>query len=149
MSSGLFEDSHVIQRYNRPMDQHLDVNDPRYRELAASILRRHDNNLPEANIVSAVRDFFIQIGLANADEIIEENSPSDDSRRAVDLTALDAFVEFKRRIGTADGFSLYPANVAQIDEYLDLSKSAGKGLRTGILTDGKYWLLRWPEALTG
>ena len=128
------------------MDAHLDVNDPRYRELAAAILRRHENNELEANIASAVRDFFIQTGLANADEIIEENPPSDDSRRAVDLTALDTFVEFKRRIGTASGFSPDPANVAQIDEYLALSKSAGKGVRTGILTDGKYWLLRWPEA---
>ena len=128
------------------MDAHLDVNDTRYRELAASILRRHENNELEANIASAVRDFFIQTGLANADEIIEENPPSDDSRRAVDLTALDTFVEFKRRIGTTGGFSPDRANVAQIDEYLDLSKSAGKGLRTGILTDGKYWLLRWPEA---
>ena len=27
-----------------------------------------------------------------------------------------------------------------------MSKAAGKGVRTGILTDGKYWLLRWPEA---
>ena len=128
------------------MDTHLDVNDSRYRDSAAAILRRHDNNEVEANIASAVRDFFILTGLANADEIVEENPPSDDSRRAVDLTALDTFVEFKRRIGTASGFNPDPANVSQIDEYLALSKSAGKGVRTGILTDGKYWLLRWPEA---
>ena len=128
------------------MAAHLDPNDPRYRDLAAAILRRHDNNEAEANIASSVRDFFILTGLANADEIIEENPPSDDSRRAVDLTALDTFVEFKRRIGTTSGFSPDPANVSQIDEYLELSKSAGKGVRTGILTDGKYWLLRWPGA---
>ena len=132
------------------MAAHLDPNDPRYRDLAAAILRRHDNNEAEANIASSVRDFFILTGLANADEIIEENPPSDDSRRAVDLTALDTFVEFKRRIGTTSGFSPDPANVSQIDEYLELSKSAGKGVRTGILTDGKYWLLRWPgQGLSG
>ena len=128
------------------MESHLDLNDPRYRDAALAILRRHDNNEVEANIASAVRDFFILTGLANADEIVEENPPTNESRRAVDLTALDTFVEFKRRIGTASGFNPDPANVAQIDEYLELSKSAGKGVRTGILTDGKYWLLRWPDA---
>ncbi len=128
------------------MESHLDLNDPRYRDAALAILRRHDNNEVEANIASAVRDFFILTGLANADEIVEENPPTNESRRAVDLTALDTFVEFKRRIGTAGGFNPDPANVAQIDEYLELSKSAGKGVRTGILTDGKYWLLRWPDA---
>ena len=128
------------------MDAHLDVNDPRYRDFAAAILQRHDNNEVEANIASAVRDFFTQTGLANADEIVEENPPSHDSRRAVDLTALDTFVEFKRRIGTTSGFNPDPANVSQIDEYLELSKSASEGVRTGILTDGKYWLLRWPGA---
>ena len=128
------------------MDVHLEVNDPRYAQAAAAILRRHDNFEAEANITTAVRDFLILTGLANADEIIEENPPSDDSRRAVDLTALDTFVEFKRRIGTAGGFNPDPANVAQLDEYLELSKSTGKGVRTGILTDGRYWLLRWPGA---
>ena len=128
------------------MDAHLNVNDPRYLDAAAAILRRHDNFEAEANITTAVRDFLIITGLVNADEIIEENPPSVESRCAVDLTALDTFVEFKRRIGTAGGFNPDPANVAQIDGYLELSKSAGKGVRTGILTDGKYWLLRWPQA---
>ena len=128
------------------MDAHLNVNDPSYRDAAAAILRRHDNFEAEANITTAVRDFLIVTGLVNADEIIEENPPSVGSRCAVDLTALDTFVEFKRRIGTAGGFNPDPANVAQIDGYLELSKSADKGVRTGILTDGKYWLLRWPRA---
>ena len=114
--------------------------------LGAAVLRRHDNFEAEANITTAVRDFLILTGLANADEIIEENPPSDGSRQAVDLTALDTFVEFKRRIGTASVFNPDPANVAQLDEYLELSKAAGKGVRTGILTDGRYWLLRWTSA---
>ena len=128
------------------MNTHLDVNDPAYRDAAAAILRRHDNFEAEANITTAVRDFLILTGLADGDEIIEENPPSDTSRRAVDLTALDTFIEFKRRVGTAGGFNPDPLNVQQLDEYLDLSKAAGKGVRTGILTDGRYWLLRWPEA---
>ena len=131
------------------MDTHLDVNDPAYRDAAAAILRRHDNFEAEANITTAVRDFLILTGLADGDEIIEENPPADSpsaSRRAVDLTALDTFIEFKRRVGTTGGFNPDPAHVQQLDEYLDLSKAAGKGVRTGILTDGRYWLLRWPEA---
>ena len=82
------------------MAPHLDTNDPKYAEAAAEILRRHDNAEPEANITSAVRDFLITVGLAQRDEIKEENPPAQGSRRAVDLTALDTFVEFKTRIGT-------------------------------------------------
>ena len=130
------------------MPTHLDISDPRYADAAAAILRRHDNFEAEANITTAVRDFLILTGLANPHEIVEENPPSDASRRAVDLTALDTFIEFKRRIGTspAGGFNPDPAHVQQLDDYLELSKADGKGVRTGILTDGKYWLLRWPEA---
>ena len=79
------------------MVTHLDIGDGRYAEAAAAILRRHDNFEAEANITTAVRDFLILTGLADGDEIVEENPPSDDSRRAVDLTALDTFIEFKRR----------------------------------------------------
>ena len=128
------------------MTTHLDMNDPKYQAAAASILHRHDNLEPEANITTAVRDFLLLTGLARPDEIIEENPPSDGSRLAVDLTALDTFIEFKRRIGTNAGFDPDPANVQQLDDYLAASKSSGRGVRTGILTDGKYWLLRWPEA---
>ena len=128
------------------MTTHLDISDGRYADAAAAILRRHDNFEAEANITTAVRDFLILTGLADGDEIIEENPPADASRRAVDLTALDTFIEFKRRVGTTGGFNPDPANVQQLDEYLELSKAAGKGVRTGILTDGRYWLLRWPEA---
>ena len=128
------------------MIDHLDTSDGRYEAAATAILTRHHNFEAEANITTAVRDFLILTNLARGDEIIEENPPTDTSRRAVDLTALDTFIEFKRRIGTAGGFNPDPANVKQLDDYLELSKAAGKGVRTGILTDGKYWLLRWPEA---
>ncbi len=128
------------------MTTHLNPNDPRYPESAGEILRRHENGEPEANITSAVRDFLILTDLAKSQEIIEENPPSEGSRKAVDLTALGTFIEFKRRIGTTGGFNPDPANVVQLDGYLELSQADGKGVRTGILTDGKYWLLRWPGA---
>ena len=127
------------------MPIHIDPNDPKYRKGAAEIARRHDNFEPEANITSAVRDFFILTGLARREEMVEENPPSGASRRAVDLTALDTFIEFKRRIGTASGGEPDPENVKQLDDYLAQSADQGK-IRMGVLTDGKHWLLRWPGA---
>ena len=44
------------------------------------------------------------------------------------------------------GFNPDPVYVNQIDDYLALSAKDGKGVRTGILTDGKHWLLRWHGA---
>ena len=124
---------------------HIDTSDPRYRNAASEILRRHDNFEPEANITSAVRDFLILTGLARSEEMVEENPPSEASRRAVDLTALDTFIEFKRRVGTAPGGEPDPENVKQLDDYLTQSASQGR-VRMGVLTDGRRWLLRWPGA---
>ena len=127
------------------MSIQIDYNDPLYAQAAAEILRRYDNGEPEANITSAVRDFLILTGLVRGDEIVEENPPAQGSRRAVDLAALDTFIEFKRRIGTTGGFNPDPENVQQLDDYLAQSASQGR-VRMGILTDGKRWLLRWPNA---
>ena len=126
---------------------HINIGDPKYLNAAEQILRRHDNFEPEANITSAVRDFLILTGLARSEEMIEENPPSDASRRAVDLTALDTFIEFKRRIGTASGSAPNPQYVEQLDDYLTQSESRGR-VRMGVLTDGKRWLLRWPSFTT-
>ena len=117
----------------------IDYNDPRYRTLAESILQRHQRGEHEANITSAVRDFLIATGLARAREIVEEVHPGDASRKSVDLTALDAYIEFKRRTGL-------PPNreyVAQLDGYLEQAQRAGR-VRMGVLTDGRHWFLRWP-----
>ena len=127
------------------MSVQIDYTDPRYAQAAAEILRRHDSGEPEANITSAVRDFLIVTGLVRGDEIVEENPPAQGSRRAVDLAALDTFIEFKRRIGTAGGFNPNPEYVQQLDDYLEQSEEQGR-MRMGILTDGKRWLLRWPNA---
>ena len=124
-----------------------DINDPRFKELAGAILLRYERGEAEANITSAVRDFLIATELAKSNEMVEENPPSDTSRRAVDLTALDTFMEMKRRVSNMQaGFDPDPEYVNQLDDYLELSATQGKGVRTGILTDGKQWLLRWPGA---
>ena len=83
--------------------------------------------------------------LVNPSDVVEENPPAQGSRRAVDLTALDTFIEFKRRIGSTGGNAPDPDNVEQLDDYLAQSNKQGR-VRMGILTDGKHWLLRWPNA---
>ena len=127
------------------MPSQLKPDDPTVTHAAAELLRRHELGEPEANITTAVRDFLVATNLAKAEEIDEENPPSEGSRRAVDLTALDTFIEVKQRIGTVAGFTPDPDNVRQLDDYLEESQEARK-VRTGILTDGKYWVLRWPGA---
>ncbi len=122
----------------------LSYDDPTCKAAAAEILRRHEEGAAEANITSAVRDFLVVTGLAKVDEMVEENPPSEGSRRAVDLTALDTFIEFKRLIG--NGIEPSPEYVQQLDDYLEASAETRNGVRMGILTDGKYWVLRWPNA---
>ena len=124
---------------------HIDINDPKYPQAAAEILQRHNSVEAEANITTAVRNFLTTTGLVKDAAIVEESSPAQGSRQAVDLTALDTFIEFKRRIGTTGGLDPDPQNIRQIDDYLAQSQKLGR-VRMGILTDGKHWLLRWPGA---
>ena len=125
------------------MTQYIKPNDPKYAKAAAEILRRHNRGEAEANITSAVRDFLTLTKLVKSEEIKEEDAPALGSRQAVDLTALDTFIEFKRRIG--NGLNPNPEYVQQLDDYLEQSNKQGR-VRMGILTDGKHWLLRWPDA---
>ena len=127
------------------MTEQIDYNSEAGRQAAADMLRRHDDFEVEANITSAIRYFLTQTGLAKSEEIVEENPPSDGSRRAVDLTALDTFIEVKRRISTTRGVVANDEYVRQIDDYLRDSEAQGR-VRMGVLTDGKHWLLRWPNA---
>ena len=124
----------------------IDYDDPRYQAAAAAILQRHDNNEPEANITSAVRDFLLCTGLVDANEVAEEVAPSDRSMRAVDLKASNTFIEIKKRISTTSGFNPNEIYVKQLDEYLAESMTYGWRAWMGVLTDGRYWLLRWPNA---
>ena len=127
------------------MTTQTDAEDPRYSDAARQLLSRYDNFEAEANVTSAVRDFLITTGLANSEEIVEGNAPALGSRSAVDLTALDTFIEVKRRISMAASGEPNPDYVRQLDDYLAQSARDNR-VRMGILTDGKHWLLRWPDA---
>ena len=115
------------------------------REIAAELLRRHGELQTEANITSQIREFLVRTGLVESSDINEEISPAEGSGNSVDLAALDTLIEVKRRIG--NGIVPDPAHVAQLDGYLTAAMDASKGVRIGILTDGKHWLLRWPNAV--
>ncbi len=109
---------------------------------AQQILHRHDGGSTESEIGAAIRDFLIESGLARADEIEQEQPPAPDAAGFVDLRTPDVIIEFKRRIGTR----LEPtaAHVQQLDQYLEAAVNSHQTQRLGLLTDGKYWLLRTP-----
>ena len=110
---------------------------------ADRILQRYRRNDAEANITSAIRDFIVSANLAKPDEMQEEVHPSDASRSLVDLRTAGALIEVKRRIaGGNDGPVPDPQHVRQLDDYLLESQAAGSGVRLGVLTDGRRWLIR-------
>ncbi len=115
------------------------------REVALELLRRHGELQAEANITSQIREFLVRTGLVESGDIREEVAPAEGSGNSVDLAALDTLIEVKRRIG--NGVVPDSAHVAQLDGYLTAAMDASKGVRIGILTDGKHWLLRWPNAV--
>ena len=126
----------VSQEHNTTELEDVDV----YAPMAAEILRRHNQGDSEADIRSAVRDFIIQSGLVTASEVTQEESPTEAASGRVDLVARDAFFEFKRNLYS--GAQIAPEYITQLDDYLTDALTAGRGIRVGVLTDGRRWLLR-------
>lgn len=123
----------------------LRYDDPVCRSVAAELLRRHEAMEAEANITSQIREFLVRTGLVESSDIREEVAPAEGSGNSVDLAALDTLIEVKRRIG--DGIVPDGQHIGQLDGYLTAAMDASKGVRIGILTDGKHWILRWPNAV--
>ncbi|MCY4619145.1 MAG: N-6 DNA methylase [Chloroflexi bacterium] len=112
-------------------------------EHAAPILERHNKvGVSEAEIGAAIRDFLINTGLVDTHEVEMEQAPSESSSGRVDLRTRDLIIEFKVRIGNQ--ITPDPEHVQQLDDYLKAAVAGGQPQRFGILTDGKYWILRWP-----
>ncbi len=110
---------------------------------AAPILERHNKaGVSEAEIGAAIRDFLINTGLVDANEVEMEQAPAEGSSGRVDLRTRDLIIEFKVRIGNQ--VDPDPHHVKQLDDYLKAAVAGGQPQRFGILTDGKYWILRWP-----
>ncbi len=112
-------------------------------QYAKLILDRHlQAGVKEAEIGVAVRDFLIQTGLVSAGEEGMEQPPAPGASGRVDLRTRDVIIEFKVRIGNQ--ISPQSEFVEQLDDYLKAARESGEPQRFGILTDGKYWILRWP-----
>ena len=111
----------------------VDPDSPRLRESARLMLRRHEEVAPEADVRSAIADFLVTTGLAARDEIRMEQD-------RIDLQTGDFVIEVKKRIGT--GINPNPKWVSQLDGYLRERAQAGERERLGVLTDGRYWILR-------
>lgn len=115
--------------------------DPALKRGAQELLDRHAQNTSEADIRGAVRSFLIDAGLAAQRDIAMEGKAG--SGR-IDLESDDLVIEVKRRIGNR--LDATEANKQQLEQYLATLTAEGRPPRLGILTDGKYWLLRRPGA---
>ena len=117
--------------------------DPLFSRLAKDLLHWHRRakreRKHEDNIKIAVRDFLVRTELTEPYDIEAEGRPHRLSRQRVDLVLNDAFIEVKTSISSAkaDG-DPHKDSVEQLDGYIAQSPH----MSLGILTDGRYWLLR-------
>ena len=111
----------------------VDPDSPGLRESARLMLQRHEEVASEADVRSAIANFLVASGLAPRDEIRME-------KNRIDLQTGDFVIEVKKRIGT--GINPDPKWVDQLDRYLRERARAGERERLGVLTDGRYWILR-------
>ena len=123
------------------MTREITPESPALRRSAQTLLDRHDANTSEADIRGALRDFLVAAKLARRADIQMESKAG--SGR-IDLESDDLVIEVKRRIGNR--LEATDDNKQQLDDYLHALADEGKPPRLGILTDGKYWLLRRPGA---
>ncbi len=121
---------------NDVAQSHLLPDDPELLEATASILERHDNVDLEANIRAAVVHFLVITGLAARKEIKEEND-------RIDIQSEHLIIEVKQRIGKR--IEPNTEHIRQLDRYIAEARAANKPDRLGVLTDGKYWVLRLPH----
>ena len=117
-------------------ESHLQPDNAKLIEATASILERHESVELEANIRAAVVHFLATTGLAERNDIKEEDD-------RIDIQSERLIIETKQRIGT--GIEPDQKNIKQLDGYIGEAKAAGKPDRLGVLTDGKHWVLRLPN----
>ena len=102
-------------------------------------LHRRAGNVPvgeqanEAEIVDGIIDLLVVAGLVDRARVRREADRAD-------IRTDDLIIEVKKRIGF--GNRPNSNHVAQLDGYLRRARESSYPARLGILTDGKYWLLR-------
>lgn len=118
-------------------ESHFDPEDSSFSDVVRLIIDRHEQNATEADIRAAVGQFLVFTGLASEEDLQRE-------RERIDLQSSNLVIETKRRIGAKSGFTPNPLYIEQLDRYMLESVEAGMPPRLGILTDGRYWLIRIP-----
>ena len=104
-------------------------------------LHRRAGNVPEgqqaneAEVVDGIIDLLVTAGLVDRTRVRREAD-------RVDIRTDDLIIEVKKRIGI--GIQPNSGHVAQLDGYLSQARQSNDPERLGILTDGKYWVLRQP-----
>ena len=137
--SGMTSSSTAIQEVDDTelaAKSHLLPGDEKLVEATASVLKQHKSADREENIRWAIVHWLATTGLADRDDIKGEVDH-------IDIQSERLIIETKRRIGT--GIEPDQDHISQLDRYIDEAKAAGKPDRLGVLTDGKYWVLRLPN----
>lgn len=116
-------------------DESFNPEGEEFRAAVQLIIDRHAENAYEADIRAAIGSFLVFTGLATEEDLRRENN-------RIDLQSAQLIIEAKRRIGTKQGFYPIRDYVRQLDDYMQKSIERGDPRRLGILTDGRYWLLR-------
>ena len=118
-----------------PGNEIFDPDGEEFREAVQLIIDRHAEHALEADIRAAIGGFLVFTGLATEEDLRRE-------RDRIDLQSAQLIIETKRRIGIRQGFYPTQGHVRQLDNYMTDSYERGDPRRLGILTDGRYWLLR-------
>ena len=118
----------------------LDPADPEITEIVADLLERQKSGATEQNIASLIRSFLVQSRLVRSEDISEQIQIGPGQ---VDLLTPSHIFEFKATVGS--GHSVYASQIEQLDRYLGDAKDEMPGVRYGVLTDGRTWVLRRPN----
>ncbi len=109
-------------------------------EAFSLVIERHKASSSENDIRTAVQRVIEEAGLATPSEMTTEIRPGQESSGRMDLYIHNTCIEFKKNI------LLYgmpnPADVDQLDKYIESLLKARTGVRNGILTDGVHYFLR-------
>ncbi len=104
------------------------------------MLHRYHAGETEQNVLSVARSFLVASELFESKELGEQITVGDG---LVDLIGGSHIFEFKRRLGL--GNEVREEYVRQLDGYLESAKKDAPQIRFGVLTDGRSWVLRWPD----
>lgn len=104
------------------------------------MLHRHHAGETEQNVLSVARSFLVASELFESKDLGEQIAVGSG---LVDLIGGSHIFEFKRRLGLND--EIRSEYVRQLDGYLQSAKTDAPQIRFGVLTDGRSWVLRWPD----